>query len=173
MLPCGVIEGVIAGAIANLAVDAASAVSDRRQQRQRRQHISEELAPLETEFADALGENIEARAWDLHSDGLREIARNWEPVLDSIDAYDVAFEDEDAGGLVGGAGVRTAHAGLASRVWSVMSPWNNVRYAETEPARNGLRPSQRSCQYRDVPRMLISPHRDRLSDAQYRLEPPH
>jgi tetratricopeptide (TPR) repeat protein len=90
------IEGVIAGAIANLAVDAASAVKNRRRQRQRHERLSEELAPLETEFADALGESIEDRAWDLHSDALRSIATNWEPVLEHINAYDVAFEDEDA-----------------------------------------------------------------------------
>lgn len=90
------VEGIIAGVLANRTVEASASARERARVIQRNERVSEELGPVATEFNEALTQRMEARAKNIDNMELFGLAQNWRVIAEDIDAYEVAFESEEA-----------------------------------------------------------------------------
>jgi len=89
------LEGVIAGILADRAIDTAGKARQKAAKFQRKHRISEELGPIATEFHDTLGDRILNQAKESDNVELYNLASNWDVIAEQIEASEVIFERED------------------------------------------------------------------------------
>lgn len=89
------LEGVIAGILADRVIDTAGKARQKADNFQQNHHISEELGPIATEFHDTLGDRILNQAKETDNVELYSLGSNWGVIAEQIDTSEIIFEQED------------------------------------------------------------------------------